>query len=77
MGGSVPNASFNSGNKQVEEAASQSKSGNNVNQFKGIDNYEIRNTFSSAEEEPMMTDQDAEFKRTILQLIYLDDIVTF
>lgn len=44
--------------------------------YAGIDNFEIRNSFATEENEILMTDQDAEFKRTILQLIYLDDTVT-
>ena len=37
-----------------------------------IDNYEIQN--SPVESSYMQTDEDAEFKRAILQLIYIDDV---
>ena len=36
-----------------------------------IDNYEIQN---SVESSYLQTDEDAEFKRAILQLIYVDDV---
>jgi len=38
-----------------------------------VDNFEIQNSLGS---EYMKTDEDAEFKRAILQLIYIDDLTS-
>lgn len=44
-----------------------------------VDNYEIRNSLQSDQPNPevLETDENADFKRAILQTIFLDDIQSF
>jgi len=46
-------------------------------QNKFVDNFEIRNDTQYSDdddEDNLKTDEDAEFKRAILQLIFIDDV---